>query len=238
MSESDFFVLLLHEAKRRGVVAGRTVFGPKSMFWYHVWINALLNIVYPPSKKDTYLSNYWTTIRYSVAAPDQKEPFTQWYILLHELCHVRQYMKWRILFPVLYLWPLSQGIVLIFTCWLPVFWSSGWPLFFWIIGWLVIGGLHFIPQLPDPWRVWWELQAYTISLFLFHQRNGRITTTYIDHIVDQFTGMAYYQMAIRRGWMVSKLIEISKEISEGTHPVKNDPLVLLVVELRQKYVIG
>jgi len=237
MTEQKLFKLIIPAAIKRGIIHKKTRVGKKSDFWYHKWINFILNIVYSKKNKDLYLKGFWTTIGFDIAGPDdsanEEGEFHHWYTLGHELKHVKQAMRLtRLLFGFLYLWALSQGLLLAALCWLPVFWSSGWVTGLWIAGWLVIAGLHFIPQLPDPFRMKYELEGYAISMYFYLDRFGSIDDGYIDHLVNNFNSMAYYIMEPNRGKIKKILRKLSVEITMDKHPVKHDPIVKLIMELK------
>ena len=225
-----------------GLVPEGFCVGVKSDFWYHSAINWLLNIVYPKKKDDSYLKRFWTTIWKSIGGPDSEakaqHPITPdttfllkhglfksatalkleaWWILLHEIMHVLQAKKWTpALFSFLYLFPLSLGGLLILTCWLPVLWASGWHLAVWIPVWVILGGVCFIPQIPDPWRTHWEMEAYAINLYTYYLRYGTIHEAYIQSRVENFTSMQYYMMEPRRDRVYKKLKAVADSIMDGT----------------------
>jgi len=209
--------------------------GPKTAFWIHAAINWLLNIFYPKTRQDAYLKRYNTTLGYTVAMAtdhgDDSRKFGNWRTLCHEIKHVLQAMKWtRVVFGGLYLWPISQGILLLLTCWLPVFWASGWWLAIWIPAWAVIAGLHFIPQLPDPWREHWEFQGYSISMHLCFLIYGRIEQAYIDALVRNFHSMMYFIMSPNEKKIRERLAALATKIEMGQSPVKDEPIIIIAEE--------
>lgn len=247
---------LISEAVAAQVVTSALLIGTKEDFWYYGILNWFLNLVYSKKNKDMFLRDFWTTIGSSIAAPvsavigvipqdvalrrtalyvsDAGWSLNQWDTILHELEHVRQASRWTTpLFAFLYLFPLSLGGLLLLTCWLPVFWASGWHLALWIPAWAILGGLCFIPQLPDPWRTYWELQAYTLSLYCYWLQWHKIDDAYIERRLQNFTDMTYYMMEPRKAWMKNKLTAIADAIVEGTHPVKDHPLVKVLRSVRQ-----
>lgn len=232
MDDHQVFKLLPQLAHARGIIP-KTVVRPKSGFWFHRVINLVLNLVYPNSMKDSYLHRYWTTVGFSVAYP-AGSPANDPEILAHELQHVRQAARWtRPGFWYLYLWPVSQGLLLLATAWLPLLWASGWHLLPWIGGWVVVAGLHLIPQLPDPCRRHWELQAYAINLY-FHSRRRPGDLRLLEHVVENLHSMAYYITDPRRDRLKRDLLDIVAGICRRTHWVWDDPIVQLVEELRAK----
>jgi len=207
----------------------------KRAVWLHKAINFILNLVYPRESQDAYLKKYNTTLGYTIAMAEHQgtDPtkFRNWTTLCHEGEHAEQAKRWtRVLFGYLYLWPLSQGILLALFCWVPLFWASGWWTIPWIVGWLAIAGLHFIPRIPDPWRARWELQAYTISMHLHYLVHRKIEDEYIDQLVENFSSMMYYVMEPRREKIRKRLKDISNEIYRGKSPVKDNKIVKIAEE--------
>jgi len=233
MTDQQLFQRLPIEAAKRGIIPEIKT-GKKSSYWLHGVINFILNIVYPKERKDVYLQ-YWTTFWRRICWSDSNgDRPSNWRTLVHELMHIRQEDKWgRPLFTFLYLWPLSQGILLLLLCWLPLLWVDGWLLLPWIGGWVVLAGLHFIPQLPDPWRKHWELQAYSVGIYYRAKDYGRVDDAYLLDRAKNFYSMTYYIMEPSKKKIERQLSEIAEEVLAGAHPVKDDPLVKLVEELRQ-----
>lgn len=237
MTEKELFAKIVPEAKRRKLIHKRVIVGPKSTFFYHKWINWLLNLVYPESEKDSYLNRFWTTIGYDIAGPDKASydglNFHQYYTLIHELKHTQQRQRWTFpLFAFLYLWPLSQGALLLLTCWVPLLFGSNWITLLCMAVWLIFAAIHFIPQLPDPFRAHWELEAYTLSMYFYCVRFGKIDRDYIEYLIKNFNSMSYFIMEPRKDRIRKKLNNISVAISMGKHPVCSDPLVKLVEDLQ------
>ena len=240
MTNAERFQRIALLAITTGLIPKSFRVGLKSDFWYHSAINWLLNLLYPKDKQDSYLKSYWTTIRNSIGGPDDKASgkyavtpqteevrkyyksdeamkFEAWYTLMHELMHVLQCKTWTFpLYAFLYLFPMTLGGLLLITCWLPVFWASGWVLAAWIAGWVVLAGVCFIPQLPGSWRTHWELEAYAISMYCIKHRHGVVDSSYIDHRVKSFTSMMYYMMEPREKRIREKLTNIATEINAGT----------------------
>jgi TM2 domain-containing membrane protein YozV len=209
--------------------------GPKSAFWIHTAINAILNIVYPKDKQDSYLKDYNTTLGFTVAMAtshgEDARKFGNWRTLCHEIKHVLQAMKWtRVIMGYLYLWPISQGILLALLAWIPVFWVPGWWKALYLGLWLVVTGVHFIPQLPDPWRKRWEFQAYSISMHLRYLIYGRIDQAYIDALVQNFHSMMYFIMAPNEKKIREELAKLATQIEMGDSPVKDEPIVIIAEE--------
>lgn len=255
MTDNELFLKLPEEAVKRELITYKVRIGLKSSRWIHRAINTVLNWFYPKDRQNWYLNGAITTLGFRIDFPDDmagtdigkdrpvgEEGFfigadvrtlTAWWILLHEFFHVRSAMrKTRLWFDWLYGWPLTQGGLLLLTCWLPVFWAHGWWRLPWILGWAVVAGLHFIPQLPDPFRKNEELAAYTASMWAHRARGGKLDEAFIEYVVESFHSMAYFIMAPNKDKIRRELTEIATSITAGTHPIKDDPLVKLVEELR------
>ena len=111
MTDEEVFVALPVEVEKRGIVPKVKV-GPKSSFWYHAAINVLLNLFYAKGSKDAYLTQFWTTIGYTISWPDDegRSP-SNWAILCHELKHAAQAARWtRPLFSYLHANAVPTGV--------------------------------------------------------------------------------------------------------------------------------
>jgi len=213
--------------------------GPKRAFKLHAMINWLLNLFYPKDQKDAYYKSYSTTIGNGVAmaesAGDDVSKFGNWQVLCHEIKHVLQAMKWtRPLFFFLYLWPISQGIVFLLFGWIGAIWVPGWWKALYLGLWLVTTGIHFIPQLPDPWRQHWEFQGYSISMHLYALVYGNIDQNYINRVVKNFHSMAYFIMAPNEKKIRNRVVRLSHQILIGKSPVKDEPIVKIAEEEDKK----
>lgn len=213
----------------------KLVVGPKSAFRIHALINSILNLVYPKDKQDAYLKNYTTTLGFTVAMAswvgDKVESFSNWETLCHEIKHALQAKKWsRVLFGYLYLWPISQGIALLLGGWVGAIWLPGWWKLVYLVSWLIVSGIHFVPQLPDPWRKRWEFQAYSISMHLRFLTSGKIEKDYIEHLVKNFHSMMYYIMEPNEEKIRKELNKLANLIQMGKSPVKDEPIVKIAEE--------
>lgn len=209
--------------------------GPKSSSKIHSIINWILNLVYPKSKKDYYLSSFTTTLGYSVSMAgkcgDRFESFGNWRTLCHEVVHALQAKKWtRGLFGFLYLWPISQGIVLLLLGWVGAIWLSGWWVFVYLVSWLAVTGIHFIPHIPDPFRKLWEFEAYSVSMHLYNKVHGTVRPEYIDHLSKNFSSMAYYMMEPNDRKIKKELYRLSEKIVNGKSPVQHYKIVQIAEE--------
>lgn len=232
MTDQEIFQAILLRAKKLNPHI-RVV--PKRKVWVHAVINKIMNLAYPASQKNYYMK-FHTTLGDQIAMNDETgdtvESFGNWQTLCHEIKHTLQGMKWtKLLFSFLYLFPISLSGLLFLTAWTPLLWTSGWGLLAWIGPWVVLAGILLHPSWPDPWRTRWELQAYTISMYLYHRVHGDIPTDYIDHQLKQFTSMNYYVMEPRKDKMRRILEAIAQQIRQGTHPVKDDPIVRIAEEV-------
>jgi hypothetical protein len=141
----------------------------------------------------TFMTNYVTTIGNTIYFPNkqfiqdnQQESIE---ILSHELVHIKQAQKWgKILFSILYLFPQCLAI---FALLAPV---SLWFLLF----------LLFLAPLPAPWRMYFEVGGYTMSLFVIREQLKAQNKTdeqilsvllgYASHFDTIFSGSGYWFM--------------------------------------------
>lgn len=218
MDHALLFQNILARAKRE--LNPKLRVGPKSAFLLHSVINAILNLVYPKEHKDIYLRRYTTTIRYTIAMADERGSDTtnyrDWITLCHEIQHAEDARRWTpVLFGFLYLWPLSQGLLLLFFGWIPIYWVPGiWKVLY-LGSWAVVVGVHGVPQIPDPWRKHWEMRAYAITLYLHHMSYGSINKLMLDHIAKNFSSMIYYMMDPDHTRVRHQLEELAKKIVAG-----------------------
>lgn len=108
-----------------------------------------------------FMSSYITTIRNTIYFPSkeyiQNNETVSMGILAHEIVHVAQSEKYgRILYSLMYLFPqclalLALGAVFA-VFWLPMLWCLAF--------------LVFLAPIPSPWRTKFEIQGYTMSLFM------------------------------------------------------------------------
>ena len=110
-----------------------------------------------------FMTSYITTIGNTIYFPNEgyikNNERSAIGILAHEIVHVEQSEKYgRILFSLMYLFPqcfalLALGAVFA-TLWLPMLWC------------LVF--LVFLAPIPAPWRTKFEIDGYTMSLFMIN----------------------------------------------------------------------
>ena len=231
--DKQLFLRITAEAISRGIVTPKVRVGLKSLWWYHCWLNKIANMFFPASEQNAFLIDYWTTIGFDIGACENAD-FTEWRTLLHELQHVRQQMKWtRLLWLWLYGFPVSLALVFLAAIPLICVFAHGWLLGGLTTLAVTLAAACFIPQLPDPFRKRQELEAYTINMFFEHRKTGDISPVYIAWLVTTFHSMAYYIMDNNADKLKIELSNIAKEIIAGTHPVKDNPLVKLALELQQ-----
>lgn len=141
-----------------------------------------------------FMTKFTTTIGNTIYFPSKNYLDTHYYsvlvILCHELVHVKDYKKFSILFPFLYLFPIS---LIPFLC-----------ILFFFLNWYIVLGLIVLCllPLPAPGRTYFEAKAYTMSLFVHNEISiqkgipfqGRLTA--LKNIANtynkQFTGPNYY----------------------------------------------
>lgn len=210
--------------------------GYKSQFFIHRFLNAFFNLIYPSDMKNAYLNRYTTILGYSIAfsndSSEKSGKLGRWRVLCHEVVHALQAKTYtRGLYSFLYMYPVSLGIVLLLTCWIP-FIFLGWTAAGIIVSsaWFVIALVNFIPQLDDPWRTEWELEAYKVTLYLYFMVHGTPPRSYVDRLVWNFHSMAYYMMT-RDTQRLQRVFENEvKLLEQGMSSVKNHPIVQIAEE--------
>jgi len=207
----------------------------------HRFFNWVLNLFYPASLKDGYLELCSTTLAYkaALARATERKPgvFWDWMTLCHEATHGLQARRYSpALFLFLYLWPLSQGLLIFLLIGLPFIWATGWILGAWLLGWFVIAGLHFIPQWPDPYRTRFELEAYFVSLHLEYMVFGKLSWERVDSIASQFHSMAYFMMEPRQARIKRKIRTAVVAICRNQSPVKDHPIIKIAEEEYRRFV--
>lgn len=147
-----------------------------------------------------FMSRYITTIGNTVYFPSkeqiEKHEPSSMATLAHELVHVSQKEKYGMfLFSSLYLFPQCLAILSVLAIlaiwWLPFLWC----LLF----------LLFLAPIPAPWRKKFELEGYTMTLFMHNLRLKQYgypeddtlkeLTLYATRIdISQFRGSGYWYM--------------------------------------------
>lgn len=138
-----------------------------------------------------YMGSFWTTIGYTSAYPDGSRE--DWESRAHEGRHACQAQKVsRLAFYALYLFP---------QCLVPVFILLGF-----LSPWLWLGAFICALPLPAPWRAYWELDAYKITIFTMALQKRQDVDRVIDAVVSQhFAGPTYYYMFPFRSYVRKKL---------------------------------
>lgn len=139
----------------------------------------------------TYMKSFWTTIGYTIAQPTTKN----WHVLLHEGVHIVQAKKYsRLLFSFLYLFPQIFALLAIFA-----------PILSW---WWLLALLFLLP-LPAPFRMYFELEAYRVTLLLVKLLSDTSTDVALRHLVKEFTGPNYFFMWPFENYIKNKLNDIN-----------------------------
>lgn len=160
-----------------------------------------------------YMISFWTTIGYTAAHPTGDED--AWRTQGHEGKHGIQALKWtRPVFFFLYLFP--QSLLTFVAVALAIIFSP----------WFWFGLLSMFLPLPAPWRAWWELQAYSISVMLWEWSEGHDTDIMIEYIAKkQFTGPNYLCMWPFK-WMIVKRLKAAQKLAQSWEAEKNkDPYI-------------
>jgi hypothetical protein len=163
-----------------------------------------------------YMGQYWTTLGFTAAYPDGGA--NDWEVRAHEGKHGRQAKQWtRFLFGYLYLFPQSF-LPLVFII-LALFFSP----------WFWLGAVTVLLPLPAPWRAWWELQAYKISVMIetWQWDDEKYLNEYINEIVKyQFAGGSYFFMwPLFTGLIKRSLLKAKETARNWENVVDRDPYI-------------
>jgi hypothetical protein len=211
----------------------------KAKLRLHLLANWLLNLVYPASAKDTYLENVWVYFWRTVIVPtgarwdDSGSVPINWMSLGHEYMHLLQEKKWGcLLFYTLYFFPVSLGVILLLTSWLPLLWASGWVLACWVGAWVLGAIVCFMPGVPAPWRKMWELEAYSATMLFFAMASSSycVPTVVIEEIAGIFTSLTYWKMATSKNRIQSRLQLEADAIKNGTSHLYEHPVIKIIAE--------
>ena len=133
-------------------------------------------------QRKRFMEDFSTTVGYTAYMAEKHE--TSIGVILHEGRHAEQSKHWtRAAMGFAYLVPqilMVPGLIIWGTI-------TGWsPWQFFLLG--------FLAPLPACWRMWWELDAYTVSIAVRYWTKGEVTTKYLNHIVDYFCDSSYWFM--------------------------------------------
>jgi hypothetical protein len=191
----------------------------KNESWFMKFL-AIFVRVFNKNFMTSYVSTIGNTIYFPSKKYIEKNEYAAMAVLAHEIVHVQQSEKYgSLLMGLAYLFPqclalLSIGAVFAFL-WLPMLWC----LLF----------LLFLAPLPAPWRKKFELEGYTMSLFMTDLIMNQLG--YTDQSImtemsvqavrinkNQFKGSGYWFM-----WpfgvedeLVKKIEDIRKGVIEDT----------------------
>jgi len=135
----------------------------------------------------SFMTGYTTTIGnrvyFSRKIESDEEYFRRAITLAHELVHVEDYQKHKILFPIIYLLP---QLLAVFSL-LAIFgiWNTS---FFWCLLFLI-----FLFPIPSPGRMWAEVRGYSISMAVLYWTKRQLQPDYAPYL-ESFTGSNYYWM--------------------------------------------
>jgi hypothetical protein len=141
-----------------------------------------------------FMTKYITTIGSTIYFPNEEfivnNPRTSINVLAHELVHVKQAQKYgSVIFGLLYLFPQCLVLFTLLT-----------PLSLWFLCFLI-----FLLPFPAPWRAYFEIGGYTMSLFVMNLRL-QLNNSSPDYIAEalkteasnidrkHFRGSAYWFM--------------------------------------------
>lgn len=148
----------------------------------------------------TFMTNYITTIGSTIYYPSQtfvqRDEDDAIIVLAHEVVHVTQANKYgNFLFGLMYLFPQCFAALSLLSI-LAIVWTP----FLWCLVFLV-----FLAPIPSPWRMKFEFEAYSMSLYMLdlvlrqygysdYQRINELKI-FADKInAKQFKGTAYWLM--------------------------------------------
>lgn len=163
-----------------------------------------------------FMTEYVTTIGPKVYFPSKTELvarqdlFSE--VLAHEYVHLYDSKKNR-LFSVLYLMPQALGCLSLLSLF------AVWDV---RALWFLLA-LLFLAPIPAPWRTYYELRGYCMSMLAEYIDTGDIHPATITWAMVQFTGSSYYWMWPFRTYVYGKLKEQAALIKAGGLPNIGDP---------------
>jgi hypothetical protein len=143
----------------------------------------------------TFMSAFVTTIRYTVYTPLSWQTVfpneAKFEIMAHELVHLLQYRRYKILQSLSYLMPQIFALLAV----LSIFSTSWWML-----------SLLFLLPLPSFTRALIEFQAYRMSAFVVYKIYGNAIKEdeMIDYYVANFVKSNYYFMFPFKKWLTRR----------------------------------
>jgi len=167
-----------------------------------------------------FMTDYTTTIGPTIyldteARAEIAAGLHPWRTIAHEYVHVRQDARHPprgLWYKFTYLFPLPLGLFALGAL-------LAIPLSTWHLLWLV--ALVAFAPLPAPGRVYWEREAYRISMLcdvLAHGKNYVLGNSYQAFMVRHYTGSDYYFMSWRRRAIVAMVLEDTQraiKLAEG-----------------------
>lgn len=216
----------------------------KRLSWSQKVINFFMSMfVY----KDMYYS-YYTTFRNTIYSsctskipPNRSTvPFTEfttgnWIVFCHEATHIlKQIKKYTYpLFAFLYAFPISIGILVLLTGMgssTYLLFVNGYAAIIVCMTTALISASLCMPGLPTPWRRNWELEAYTVTMHLYHLRHGKLPADYIKWVVSQFQSKTYWVMEPNFDKITQEINARAVAIQIGRSPVKDYAIVRIAEE--------
>jgi len=162
-----------------------------------------------------FMSAFTTTLGSTIYYPSEdylkNRPVTSLVILLHELVHVIDFNKNKLLFIFLYLFPQILALLAV-----PAFFFS-WKL-------SAIFLLFLLP-LPAYFRMKYERKAYAVSLYVIHQLSVKKNfkaelAVQKDNYISYFKDKDYYYMWIFKS-INSDFEEYLSKIEKGERPFED-----------------
>lgn len=162
-----------------------------------------------------FSKKYITTIGSTIYFPSQKYVETNdlicTIILMHELVHIKDYYKFKILFSFLYLFPQ-----ILFPLFILGFFN---PYFF-------IFSIFIIP-IPALFRAYFEYKAYIMSMYATHQLSHKYDFNWspdiaINSYIKNFVTSNYYYMFPFKNYLIKCFYIKFREIQDDLHPFDDE----------------
>lgn len=185
--------------------------GLKIKYKDEVWHQRLIMKLVP-----TY-RNFTTALAGVIYFPNREQvegdPGRYLSTLAHELVHLEDRRRWgNRLFELMYMFPQSLALFALFALLGPIFPKMYWALV----------TLAFIAPIPAPFRMWFELKGYTMSMAMLHRRSGTIPEARKEHIVGHFLKPTYWFMWPFKGMIRRRVDVAAGDIMSGRYVKENE----------------
>lgn len=156
----------------------------------------------------TFMTEYTTTLGHTVWFPNKGAYEAEGGTLLaHEFVHLWDKADSPWWFTFSYLMPqifILPGLISVLALWCFGF------------GWLGLGALFLVgllALLPSPWRVFWELRGYTMTMAFHYWTTGKHLS--VIPLSNQFTSWAYWRMSNDGSVIRERLLQAQADIASG-----------------------